>query len=63
MGLFWVKVYSEKGMAVCTGVGMFPRAVMERFLLLPLEEEMYWPKNPIRQAARGYGGFSCDCQW
>jgi GAF domain-containing protein len=22
-----------------------------------------WPKTPIRQAARGYGGLFCDCRW
>ena len=38
-GLFRVKVYNEHGMAQRTGTGMFPRAVMNRFPLLPLEEE------------------------
>ena len=38
-GLFRVKVYDEQGMPKRTGTGMFPRAVMDRFPLLPLEEE------------------------
>jgi hypothetical protein len=44
-GLFRVKVYnadagaSGHGMAQRNGTGMFPRALMNRFPLLPLEEE------------------------
>ena len=38
-GLFRVKVYNEHGMAQRNGTGMFPREVMNRFPLLPLEEE------------------------
>ena len=38
-GLFRVKVYNEHGMAERNGTGMFPREVMNRFPLLPLEEE------------------------
>ena len=38
-GLFRVKVYNEHGMAPRNGTGMFPREVMNRFPLLPLEEE------------------------
>ena len=39
-GMSRVKVYSEKGgMAVHKGVGLFARAFMERFPLLPVEEE------------------------
>ncbi len=38
-GLFRVKVYGEHGMAARTGTGLFPREVMRRFPLLPLEEE------------------------
>jgi uncharacterized protein YbgA (DUF1722 family) len=34
-----VKVYNEHGMAERNGTGMFPRQVMNRFPLLPLEEE------------------------
>jgi len=38
-GLYRVKVYTEKGMPSHTGTGIFPREVMKRFPLLPLEEE------------------------
>jgi uncharacterized protein YbgA (DUF1722 family)/uncharacterized protein YbbK (DUF523 family) len=38
-GLFRVKVYDEHGGASRTGSGIFPREVMKRFPLLPLEEE------------------------
>jgi uncharacterized protein YbgA (DUF1722 family)/uncharacterized protein YbbK (DUF523 family) len=38
-GLYRVKVYTEKGMPSHTTTGIFPRAVMERLPLLPLEEE------------------------
>lgn len=39
-GMSRVKVYSEKGgMAVHKGVGVFARAFMERFPLLPVEED------------------------
>ncbi|MDB4433416.1 DUF523 and DUF1722 domain-containing protein [bacterium] len=38
-GMERVKVYTEKGMPVKKGVGVFPRAFMERFPLLPVEEE------------------------
>ncbi|MGQ9600356.1 MAG: YbgA family protein [Anaerolineae bacterium] len=38
-GLFRVRVYDEHGMARRTGTGIFPREVMNRFPLLPLEEE------------------------
>jgi uncharacterized protein YbgA (DUF1722 family)/uncharacterized protein YbbK (DUF523 family) len=38
-GLFRVRVYNDKGMAQRVGTGMFPREVMQRFPLLPLEEE------------------------
>ncbi len=38
-GLYRVRVYNEHGMAERIGVGMFPREVMRRFPLLPLEEE------------------------
>lgn len=38
-GLFRVKVYNEHGMAERNGTGMFPREIMRRFPLLPLEEE------------------------
>jgi uncharacterized protein YbgA (DUF1722 family)/uncharacterized protein YbbK (DUF523 family) len=38
-GMERVKVYGEKGMAVRKGVGMFARAFMTHFPLLPVEEE------------------------
>ena len=38
-GLYRVKVYSEQGMPSKIGTGIFPREVMRRFPLLPLEEE------------------------
>jgi uncharacterized protein YbgA (DUF1722 family)/uncharacterized protein YbbK (DUF523 family) len=38
-GLYRVKVYTENGMPSHTTTGIFPRAVMDRFPLLPLEEE------------------------
>lgn len=38
-GLFRVRVYDNKGMPRRVGTGIFPREVMKRFPLLPLEEE------------------------
>jgi hypothetical protein len=38
-GLYRVKVYTEAGMPSQIGTGIFPREVMKRFPLLPLEEE------------------------
>jgi len=38
-GLYRVKVYTEAGMPSKIGTGIFPREVMKRFPLLPLEEE------------------------
>jgi uncharacterized protein YbgA (DUF1722 family)/uncharacterized protein YbbK (DUF523 family) len=38
-GLYRVKVYTEDGMPSHIGTGIFPREVMKRFPLLPLEEE------------------------
>jgi uncharacterized protein YbgA (DUF1722 family)/uncharacterized protein YbbK (DUF523 family) len=38
-GMERVRVYGDKGMPVKTGVGLFARAFMERFPLLPVEEE------------------------
>lgn len=38
-GLYRVKVYDEHGMPSRTGTGIFPREVMRRFPLLPLEED------------------------
>ena len=38
-GLFRVRVYDQNGMPRRIGTGIFPREVMNRFPLLPLEEE------------------------
>ncbi len=38
-GLFRVRVYSDSGMPQRVGTGMFPRQIIRRFPLLPLEEE------------------------
>ncbi len=38
-GLFGVKIYDANGVATRSGMGMFPRQVVRRFPLLPLEEE------------------------
>jgi uncharacterized protein YbgA (DUF1722 family)/uncharacterized protein YbbK (DUF523 family) len=38
-GMERVKVYTDKGMPVKKGVGLFARAFMDRFPLLPVEEE------------------------
>jgi uncharacterized protein YbgA (DUF1722 family)/uncharacterized protein YbbK (DUF523 family) len=38
-GLYRVKIYTEAGMPSHVGTGLFPREVMKRFPLLPLEEE------------------------
>lgn len=38
-GLYRVKVYDDHGMPSRTGTGIFPSAVMQRFPLLPLEED------------------------
>ena len=38
-GMERVRVYNEKGMSVKQGVGMFARIFMDRFPLLPLEDE------------------------
>ncbi len=48
-GLLRVKVYNEHGMAQRVGTGMFPRALMERFPLLPLEEEGRLHDMPLRE--------------
>ena len=47
--MFRVKVYNEHGIAQRNGVGMFPRAVMNRFPLLPLEEEGQLNDMPLRE--------------
>lgn len=38
-GLYRVKVYDEHGMPSRSGTGIFPREMMQRFPLLPLEED------------------------
>ncbi len=48
-GLFRVKVYNKHGMAQRNGTGMFPREVMNRFPLLPLEEEGRLNDMPLRE--------------
>jgi hypothetical protein len=42
-------VYNEHGMAQRNGTGMFPREVMNRFPLLPLEEEGRLNDMPLRE--------------
>ena len=44
-----MKVYNEHGMAQRNGTGMFPREVMNRFPLLPLEEEGRLNDLPLRE--------------
>jgi hypothetical protein len=48
-GLFRVKVYNEHGMAQRNGMGIFPRELMNRFPLLPLEEEGRLNDMPLRE--------------
>ena len=48
-GLYRVRVYNEKGMAERNGTGMFPREVMRRFPLMPLEEEGRLNDMPLRE--------------
>jgi hypothetical protein len=48
-GLFRVRVYNEHGMAQRNGTGMFPREVMNRFPLLPLEEKGRLNDMPLRE--------------
>ncbi len=48
-GLFRVKVYNEHGMPQRNGTGLFPREVMKRFPLLPLEEEGRLNDMPLRE--------------
>jgi uncharacterized protein YbgA (DUF1722 family)/uncharacterized protein YbbK (DUF523 family) len=48
-GLFRVKVHNEHGMAQRIGTGIFPRALMKRFPLLPLEEEGRLNDLPLRE--------------
>ena len=48
-GLFRVRVYDERGNPSRTGTGIFPREVMRRFPLLPLEEEGRLNDMPLRE--------------
>ena len=48
-GLGRVKVHSEHGMAQRNGTGKFPRQVMKRFPLVPLEEEGQLNDMPLRE--------------
>jgi hypothetical protein len=48
-GMFRVRVYNEHGMAQRNGTGMFPRVLMNRFPLLPLEEEGRLNDMPLRE--------------
>jgi hypothetical protein len=49
LALFRVKVYNEHTMARLIGTSMFPRAVMNRFPLLLLEEEGRLNDMPLRE--------------
>jgi uncharacterized protein YbgA (DUF1722 family)/uncharacterized protein YbbK (DUF523 family) len=48
-GVFRVKVYNEHGMAQRVGTGIFPRELMNRFPLLPVEEEGRLNDMPLRE--------------
>jgi uncharacterized protein YbgA (DUF1722 family)/uncharacterized protein YbbK (DUF523 family) len=48
-GLFRVKVYDERGNPSRSGAGLFPREVMTRLPLLPLEEEGRLNDLPLRE--------------
>lgn len=48
-GLYRVRVYDQHGMPQPNGTGIFPRAVMERFPLLPVEEEGRLHDLPLRE--------------
>jgi len=48
-GLFRVRVYNEHGMPQKVGTGMFPREMMQKFPLLPLEEEGRLNDMPLRE--------------
>ena len=49
-GMERVKVYSDKGMPSKTGVGLFARAFMDRFPLVPVEEEGRLNDPRLREA-------------
>ena len=48
-GMERVRVYGESGMASKTGVGIFARALLDRFPLLPVEEEGRLHDLPLRE--------------
>jgi uncharacterized protein YbgA (DUF1722 family)/uncharacterized protein YbbK (DUF523 family) len=48
-GVFRVKVYNEHGMAQRNGMGIFPRELMNRLPLLPIEEEGRLNDMPLRE--------------
>jgi len=48
-GLFRVRVYDQHDNPSRTGTGIFPRTVMQRFPLLPLEEEGRLDDLPLRE--------------
>lgn len=48
-GLYRVRIYNEKGIPERKGTGIFPREVMRRFPLLPLEEEGRLNDMPLRE--------------
>jgi len=48
-GLFRVRIYDQHGMPSRTGAGIFPRELMHRFPLLPLEEEGRLKDLPLRE--------------
>jgi uncharacterized protein YbgA (DUF1722 family)/uncharacterized protein YbbK (DUF523 family) len=48
-GMARVKVFSDKGMPAQTGVGLFARAFMDHFPLIPVEEEGRLHDNKLRE--------------
>jgi uncharacterized protein YbgA (DUF1722 family)/uncharacterized protein YbbK (DUF523 family) len=48
-GMARVKVFSEKGMPAQNGVGLFARAFMDHFPLIPVEEEGRLHDNKLRE--------------
>ena len=48
-GMERVKVYNDKGMATKNGVGLFAKAVMDHFPLLPCEEEGRLHDSKLRE--------------
>ena len=48
-GVERVRVYNQHGMPAMTGVGLFARAYMERFPLIPVEEEGRLRDMPLRE--------------